>query len=237
MCTNHKNKVDVIDVFDATYVQCGWDGYNLFVLPDFNKYTPYGIAVVTRPTCSVWRENKASRRGFILSLHDKQQIMWVVKNPLHLAKINSVSLSTALQEVNIYGDFNPYIETSYYDMKGTKYVKCMVTVSVNKALYDYTDISVKENGEVLMEATSYPGEYLSNCPIVAIKGDTLVDLSTLADREYLAYKLVTNDGHVSHVRIVADDFTTADTSSVMITLSIGDDKYSIPADKLKEFKL
>lgn len=144
MCTNHKTKSDVIDVFDATYVQCGWDGASIFVMPDFNKYTPHAIAVVTRPTCSIWRTDKAFNRGFALCTYDDQEIMWVVKNPMKLDSMQDFPLEKCLTEVNIHGDFNPYIETSYYHMKDSKYERCMVTVEIIGSLLSHKSILIRE---------------------------------------------------------------------------------------------
>ena len=240
MCTNHKTRADVIDVFDATYVQCGWDGESIFVLPDFNKYTPFAIAKITRPTCSVWRKGKAKRRGFNLVLRENQHVMWVVKNPMNIYNMDYLPLDRALTEVNIHGDFNPYIETSYYDLKDAVYERCHISVELTKS-NGYNNIIIKEDDQVLLEYILYPLD-LNTYPAVAIKDDSLIDVSTLVGKGlYPAYKLVDKtDGSVSHVRIVADEHFEHIAKNIPIlkvTVSIGDDQYEIPIDKLAQFKL
>lgn len=205
ICTNHRSRAEVLDAFDASYVQCGWDGYEVGVFDAFNKYTPSGLAKVTRPTVSLHRESKAQKRGFILTVLHNQYITWVVKNPINIAYMKSVECVVALREVVIHGDFNPHLETSYQLLSNTSgtYEKCSVTLEIVEGGYSNL-LLVKENGIELISTSIYTRA--RNDLIIAINDDTLVSLDTLDTKKvYSAYKLMTSDNYCTHLRIIVND--------------------------------
>ena len=240
MCTDHRRKSDIIDVFDASYVQCGWDGEQIFVLEDFNLYTPLGLAKITRPTCSVHRQNKAKIRGFIPILRMGQQIMWVVKNPMQIYRMTDLPLEQCLKEVNLHGDYNPYIETSYYTMDNSKYYKCNVTVN-SKQEHNVCWYNIFEDNKHIITSDDDPLIHPvdDGQDAVVIKGDTLIRLGDLENRVYPAWKLVDiNNGRVKHIRIIADpQYSDESITEAMVKLKIGDDIYEIPIDQLSKYKL
>lgn len=230
MCTNHQSKEDILSVFDASYVQCGWDGTQLFVLPDFNKYTRSGLAKVTRPTCSIHRDNKAVKRGFLPVLRRGQRVIWIVKNPMNLKYMTPLHKDIAISEVGIYGDFNPYIENDYYSLSNTKYERCMVDIETSDNI-----VTIKENEKVLFIYMIEKPYIQKNPPVVAIKGDSIIDVHSLSGA-YPAYKLINTDSDCIQMRIVADEGFYHDNNE-LVTFAIGNTSYSMPRSQLSQHQL
>lgn len=214
ICTNHTSKMDVLNAFDASYVQCGYDGSQIYVTDDFLRFTPHSLAKITRPTCSPQRIKKLIDRGFTPIIRNEQVLLIVNRSKKDVSFMDPVTMDEALEEVNIHGAFNPYTELDYNDGSLYDIVPCTVTLDRGEsggieAMEDGTSLMVTYCYWVHMDAPHYMHD---NGSIYIMKDDTLLHPGDFIGKKLSGWKLVARENdemRIGGLRLMAN-ITTQD---------------------------
>lgn len=205
ICTDHHSKKDILEAFDASYVQCGYDGEQIIYTDDFIRFTPHSLAKITRPTCSPLRIKKCVERGFTPIIRTEQHLLSIIRSKHDVSFMNTVTMDQAIEEVNIHGCFNPYAELDYIYNADVVVVPCTVTLKEKKS-----QIQVYEEDDIIY--VRWPSwndnRIFSSDPngIYVMHGDTLMDPMEFIGKTLSGWKLVSKvgEGVVDGVRLVAD---------------------------------
>lgn len=191
ICTDHHSKKDIIEAFDASYVQCGYDGKQIIYTDDFIRFTPHSLAKITRPTCSPLRLKKCVDRGFTPIVRTEQHLLCVIRSKHDVSFMNTVTMDQAIEEVNIHGHFNPYTELDYIYSSDVDIVPCTVTLKDRKS-----QMEAYEGDEVIYSRRSgwsIDHIFHDSHEINVMQGDTLLDPKEFIGKTLSGWKLVSKD--------------------------------------------